>query len=75
MQEYGIDWDGPIPLDDEDDAVIVSETACPCPDDDFASLAALCSLERVLNSDCHGVDVYQQALEFIRARHSSQWCN
>ena len=67
MQEFGIDWDGPIPLEEECDAVVIPNTPCPCRESDLAAIAAVCSLQRVLSSDCHGVDVYLEALNFIRS--------
>ena len=71
IQEFGIDWDGPIPLEVEDDAVTVPNTPCPCSEHDLPSIAALCSLPRVLSSDCHGVDVYLEALNYTRSHSMS----
>ena len=66
-QEFGIDWDGPVPLEVENDAVLVPVTPCPCRENHLPSIAAICSLQRVLNSDCHGVDIYLEALNYIRS--------
>lgn len=64
----GIDWDGPVPLEsDNDDGVAVPETNCPLGDSEYAQLQSLCSLSRILSSNCHGVDVYVDARQFTQS--------
>ena len=70
FQNFGIDWDGPVPLsaDSDDDGVVVPETICPLNESEFAQLQSLCPLSRLLSSDCHGIDVYMEARQFASAR-------
>lgn len=67
IQEFGIDWDEAIPLEVEDNAVVVPDTPCPCRESQLPSITAICSLQRVLSSDCHGVDIYLETLNYIRS--------
>ena len=66
IQEFG---DGPIPVEVDNDAVIVPNTPNPCRESDLPSIAAVCSLPHVLSSDCHVVDVYLEALNYIRSHN------
>ena len=61
---YGIDWDGPITDTDEAaDLVEVAETLNPLEERDYSELQA--TISPFLDSDCHGVDLYIQTLEFV----------
>lgn len=62
MALYGIDWNGPI-SDSEEDHVTVVETRNPIEERDFLRLQAVIS--PVSNSDCHGVDLFIQTLQFV----------
>ena len=73
IQEFGIDWDEAIPLQVEDNAVVVPDTACPCHEGRLPSITAICLLQRVLSSDCHGVDVYHEILNYIRSQCATRY--
>ncbi len=65
---YGIDWDGPSPLEDDAESVIVPECPCPLNDDEVDELAALVSPLQA--SQDYGIDLYQLALHFV-TQHTS----
>ena len=61
---FGIDWNGPIPLLDDDTNVIeVVQTTNPLPQTDFQELQA--TVSPLTESDCQGVDLFIKTLEFI----------
>lgn len=58
-----MDWDGPISLEDDEDAVVVPECVCPVREDQFDEL---CSLVSPLSSTSnYGIDLYQSVLQFV----------
>lgn len=59
---YGIDWNGPIPEED-DNQIDVPEVRNPLQDQDFQRLQAV--IHPLAQSDCFGVDIYLQVLEFV----------
>ena len=65
MDQYGIDGNGPVPLDGlQDQTVVVPETISQL------SQADLNALQLHVNplefSDCHGTDLYVRAHEFVQ---------
>lgn len=60
---YGLDWDGPLPVDDPDH-VTVPETVCPLDHQDYLEL---CETVEVLSpSDNYGINLYLDTLDFVR---------
>ena len=58
---YGVDWDGPLPTDEN--IVEVPDTPCPLSDESYAVL-----INEVNPSDettVHGVDPYERTLAFV----------
>lgn len=68
-QEYGIDWDGPIPLTDDDaDQVTVPECECPLTEEQFTQLQdTILPLE---SSDNYGIDLFNAVVEHVQANIS-----
>ena len=68
---YGIDWDGPVPNNPTDDhaTVEVPVTRNPLQEEHYASLKD--SIDPLCNSDEYGVDTYLEALYFIHTKISS----
>ena len=68
MQEdaniYGIDWNGPISLIDDDDTVIVPETTCILTDEDFEELKI--TVLPASFSESFGVDLYMSTFSFVQ---------
>lgn len=62
---YGIDWDGPLPLD-ENDSVCVLSTTLPLSDSDVEQLTSL--VNPLAFSDNFGVNLYLKCLQFIASR-------
>ena len=62
FNDYGIDWEGPVPCDDES-IVEIQETLCPM------QSSRLCELNNYINrlsdSDLMGVDLYVSVLGFV----------
>lgn len=63
---YGIDWNGPLPDDDDVEVVEVTSTANPLSERDFIQLQS--TVSPIDNSDCQGVDLYIRTLEFVRQK-------
>ena len=67
MQEdaniYGIDWNGPISLID-DDTVIVPETTCILTDEDIEELKI--TVLPASFSESFGVDLYMSTFSFVQ---------
>lgn len=68
MQErnlYGVDWDGPLPMDDGD-SVVVPTTSVPLCEDDMQQLAS--QINPLAVSYDFGIDLYLECLQFIHSR-------
>lgn len=65
---YGIDWSGPIPNFDDVDSIEITETRNPLEGQDFLHLQA--TISPLGPSECHGVDLYIQTLEFVHQKLS-----
>ena len=63
---YGIDWSGPIPNFDDAGSVEVTETRNPLKEQDSLYLQA--TVSPLSYSECHGVGLYIQTLQFIHKK-------
>ncbi len=63
VHNHGIDWNGPIPEDNEVSEVVVPEVRNPLSEQDFHLLQT--TISPVAPSDCFGVDVYIHVLQFV----------
>ena len=63
-QEYGIDWDGPLPQEDyEADQIEVPDYNCPLSEEQYRVLQDRISPLAV--SSNHGIDLYIETLELV----------
>ena len=60
---YGIDWDGPVPMYPEEDVVTVPDTHAPTDQGIQEYVQRYCTLDRVLMSPCHAVDIYCRVID------------
>ena len=68
MQEsnlYGVDWDGPLPMDDGD-SVVVPTTSVPLCEDNMQQLAS--QINPLAVSYDFGIDLYLECLQLIHSR-------
>ena len=63
VKNFGIDWNGPITEDEDDNQVDVPEVENPLLDRDLQLLQA--TISPTAQSDCFGVDLYLQVVEFV----------
>lgn len=65
MQSYGIDYDGPVPLeyDEEPEGVTVPVTNQPCSDERYQELLQL--INPLRDSDRYGIDILLDVLAFL----------
>lgn len=65
VQLYGIDWDRPLPLEDEGTVEVPN---CPCPITDI-QLDELSNIVSPLSSSAnYGIDLYQSVLQYVESR-------
>jgi len=62
-EEYGIDDDGPVPLEDSDEPVEVPPTGITLTQNFQQQLQV--TIDPLRDSDCHGVDIYLAVVDFI----------
>ena len=62
---YGIDWDGPPPMD-VDDQIIVPPTTCPLSTTEMAELQSL--YDPLSPSDDFAITIYLNVLQFVGGR-------
>ena len=62
-QHYGIDWDGPIPITEDPDRVIVPQLTCPLDTEKLRELRTLFDVRR--NSNNFGADIYLEVRSFV----------
>ena len=62
-EEYGIDDDGPVPLEDSDEPVEVPPTGIALTQNFQQQLQV--TIDPLRDSDCHGVDIYIAVVDFI----------
>lgn len=60
---HGIDWNGPISEDNDDNIVDVPEIENPLPEEEFENLQLLVS--PTAPSENFGVDIYMMVLEHV----------
>ena len=60
--EYDIDWDGPIPLDD-DNTVVIPNCNHQLDEDQLEELSN--TVDPLDQSQNYGIDVYLSALQFV----------
>ena len=65
FQQYGIDWEGPLPEEASSDgvAVEVPETHCPVTPHQYQELVA--TVDPLRESDSYGIDIYLETLTFV----------
>ena len=63
FEQYGIDWDGPLPAEIDVDTVEVPETHCPLSEEQYEELIVSIDPLRVSNS--YAIDIYLETIEFV----------
>ena len=64
VDEYGIDWEGPVPTEVDDDNIVeIPETNFPLTPQQHAVLFE--SVDALRPSEYHGVDIYLDTLTFL----------
>ena len=63
-QGYGIDWDGPLPQEDnEADQIEVPDCNCPLSEEQYRVLQD--RISPLADSPSHGIDLYIETLELV----------
>lgn len=62
LETYGVDYDGPIPCDEEQENVVIPVTEQPFSDARYEELALL--INPLRESDCYGIDILLDVLQF-----------
>ena len=67
FDEYGIDWDGPLPCEAEMDveSIVVPVTNTPLSQEEYHQLS-LC-INPLRESNSYGIDIYLEVKEFVRS--------
>lgn len=60
---YGIDWDGPVPVEEDVESVDVPNIENPLSHEELEELGTMISPYH--DSDCFGTDLYLNVLKFI----------
>ena len=60
VTDFGIDWDGPCPSSEGENAVMVPETPAPIDTSDLMRIVPPLS-----DSSFYGSDLYEKALDFV----------
>ena len=63
LNEYGVDWDGPINERAEDGGVVVPETVFPLSEMELENLRRL--IDPLSDSEYLGVDIYTRVLDYV----------
>ena len=66
LSTYGVDWDGPIPIDNDQPCINIPSVDSPISEENLSELVSSFDVENH-SSDCHGVDLYLQVLDFIES--------
>ena len=69
MEQFGIDWEGPVRIEDAD-IVTVPETECPLLTSDRNELLTV--VDPLAYSPAYGIDFFEQTLEFIFSKLSNR---
>ena len=62
-ENFGVDWEGPVPREDGDETVCVPETACPLSDADMEELLSV--VPPLAQSEHYGIDLYERTVLFV----------
>lgn len=66
LENFGIDWNGPVSYDDDDfDRVCVPHEECPLLEEEYEELKT--AINPLADSCCYGTDLYLQTVEFVAA--------
>lgn len=65
-QMYGVDWSGPMPIDDDAESVEVPLITTMLSDEQYAELAALVS--PLNTSQIYGLDLFLATLAYVESR-------
>ena len=68
MQLFGIDWDGPLPLEEEEVRVVVPECPCPLTDVQLDELSTIVS--PLSSSTNYGIDLYQSVVQYVESHNN-----
>ena len=60
---HGIDWNGPLPDEEDAEVVCIPSIENPLSNDQYAELCS--SISPYGDSDCFGVDLYIKVVEFV----------
>ena len=63
LQDYGIDWDGPISMDNDAEQVTVPDLCCPLTEEQYAHLQG--TIAPLDNSHNYGIDLYTAVMELV----------
>ena len=65
FEQYGIDWDGPLPEKATSDGAIVEvpETRCPLTPEHYQELVD--RLDPLRESESYGIDIYMETVTFV----------
>ena len=66
VEQYGLDWDGPLPESDSDEMIELPLTECPLNLQETQELKQ--AIDPLRNSDCYGIDIFIQTLLFVTSR-------
>jgi hypothetical protein len=62
-ENYGIDWDSPVPAIENEGAVNPPKITCPLVNDDYVTLVRL--INPMNQSDSFGIDIYIATVNYI----------
>lgn len=63
---YGVDWSGPMPIDDDAESVEVPPVTTMLSDEQYSELAALVS--PLNTSQIYGLDLFLATLAYVKSR-------
>ena len=63
---YGLDWDGPTPMDEEPDHVTVAAMENPLSIEDYEVLCT--TVDPLSPSSYYGIDLYLAVLSFVHSK-------
>lgn len=62
-ENFGVNWEGPVTREDNDETVCVPEIACPLSDADMEELLSVVS--PLALSKHYGIDLYESTVLFV----------
>jgi len=63
LEQYGLDWDGPLPESDSDELIEVPSTESPLNRQQTQELTE--AIDPLRNSDCYGIDIFIETLLLV----------